>query len=359
MRVGRVEFDVGIEHVEKGIAGQDDRIRALARPLLVVGLTLLLAVGAVSLASAKGSTIHATGTLSHLWLLFAFLSFAGAGSAAYQLLIRRFGADKSSEAAQRFNRALLAVAAVMAVVLPMAFYLARPAAGAGNGAEDCSGCVYPVSTAPRPPVETNVPEYRTPHPSKGFHLGPVLLIVAIVVAVLIIAVLLYFVVRMLRAQRSQPIEGFAPPSQEIVDDADLERAMLAGRDALEGEARAAIIACYAAMEQSLEAAGVPLLSSDSPADLLARAVAGGLIEGGAPARLAELFREARFSTHPMDDTRLADARAALDEILGQVTARQAAAAARLAETAALVAAAQAEKAAARVTGNGGGRTGKR
>ncbi|MBR7835463.1 DUF4129 domain-containing protein [Actinospica durhamensis] len=345
--------------MEKGIAGRDDRIRAAARPLLAVGLTLLLAVGAVSLASAKGSTIHANGTLSHLWLLFAFLSFAGAASAAYQLLIRRFGSERSSEAAQRFNRALIAVAAIMAVVLPAAFYLARPTAGGGNGAESCAGCVDPLPSGARPIVETAVPDYRTPRPPKGFHLGPLLMIVGITVGVLIIAIVLYFVVRMLRMQHPQPIQGYALPSQEMVDDADLERAMLAGRDALEGEARAAIIACYAAMEQSLEAAGVPLLSSDSPADLLARAAAGGLIEGGAPARLAELFREARFSTHPMNDARLTEARAALDEILAQVTARQAAAAARLAEAAAQAAAEKAEKAAASAAAPGGGRTGKR
>jgi flagellar biogenesis protein FliO len=323
---------VGIKHVEKGTAGQDGWIRA-ARPLLAVGVTLLLALGAVSLSSAKGSTIHADAAWSQLWLLFAFLSFVGAATAAYQLWIRRYGAEQASEAAQRLNRAVLAMFAVLAFALPVAFYLSRPATAGGNGL-GCASCVITPATARRPTVDTDIPDDKRPQPPKSLHLAPFLTVLGIVVAVLIIAVAAYFVVRLLRRVTAEPIQGLALPAQEMVDDAELERAMLAGREALAGEARAAIIACYAAMEDSLRAAGVALLTSDSPADLLARAAAGGVIEGAAPGRLAELFREARFSTHEMGQDKLLGARAALDEILAQVTARQQAAAQAAAESAA-------------------------
>jgi hypothetical protein len=118
--------------------------------------------------------------------------------------------------------------------------------------------------------------------------------------------------------------GGAPLSsmaEEEQDESALGQAVLAGRDALAGEARAAIIACYAAMEASLTEAGVPRLESDSPADLLARATARGVVHGPAPRLLAALFREARFSTHPMDTRHLDQARGALDEIAAQLTAR--------------------------------------
>jgi hypothetical protein len=85
--------------------------------------------------------------------------------------------------------------------------------------------------------------------------------------------------------------------------------------ALQGEdVRAAVIACYAAMEESLIAGGVRRHAADSPADLLRRASEAGLLAGLAPHQLAGLFREARYSTHPMAESDLRRARSALDEI---------------------------------------------
>lgn len=317
---------MGIEHVEKGTAGQAGRIRAV-RSLLAAGVTVLLALGAVSLASAKGAVIHGSGALAHLWVLFALLSFIVGASVAYQLTVRRSSTAKLSQAAQRLYLAVLAVFAILAVALPAAFYLARPA-GTASTDDGCRACLL-TTASPRPPTSTvDIDVGRDRRAGHPIHLGPLLTIAGIVLGLLVLAAALYIVVRLLRAPRPEPVEGFAGPAEEITDDAELERAMLAGRGALEGEARAAIIACYAAMEESLSAAGLPRLHSDSPADLLARAAGRGLIAGGAAGRLAELFREARYSTHAMTPRHLTDARAALDEILAQVTARQEAAAAQ-------------------------------
>ncbi|MBC3842181.1 DUF4129 domain-containing protein [Streptacidiphilus sp. 4-A2] len=76
------------------------------------------------------------------------------------------------------------------------------------------------------------------------------------------------------------------------------------------------------METSLAAGGLGRHASDSPSDLLGRAAAAGLLDGSAPENLAELFREARFSSHPMGPEKLARARAALDEISETLRARQ-------------------------------------
>ncbi|MFF9002050.1 DUF4129 domain-containing protein [Streptomyces achromogenes] len=93
------------------------------------------------------------------------------------------------------------------------------------------------------------------------------------------------------------------------------RALLDGTDA-----RAAVIACYAAMEESLADSGVVRRASDSPQDLLERAVAGGLPKGAAAA-LTALFREARYSTHPMDGSHRDRAAAALAEIADGLRSR--------------------------------------
>jgi hypothetical protein len=66
--------------------------------------------------------------------------------------------------------------------------------------------------------------------------------------------------------------------------------------------RTAIIACYTAMERALSAApeAAPL-ASDTPTEVLARAVGHGVLHSGAAAELVGLFTEARFSQHRMTE----------------------------------------------------------
>ncbi len=100
----------------------------------------------------------------------------------------------------------------------------------------------------------------------------------------------------------------------------LRRAVESGRTALltVDEARAAIIACYLAMEDSLATAGTARAAAETPDELLARATSSGLLHGPAAAGLTALFYEARFSTHPLSGTAKADAAAALDEISAEL-----------------------------------------
>jgi hypothetical protein len=68
------------------------------------------------------------------------------------------------------------------------------------------------------------------------------------------------------------------------------------------------------MEDALAASGVPRHASDSPADLLTRAADAGFAPGPAAPRLTALFREARYSSHPMDGAHREAAAGALEEI---------------------------------------------
>jgi hypothetical protein len=90
--------------------------------------------------------------------------------------------------------------------------------------------------------------------------------------------------------------------------ARLEAAVVAAQDQLaaHADARAAIVAAYAAMAASLSAGlarlsapGAAARPSDTPTELLTRAVRSGLVSPGPATTLTELFREARFSRHPM------------------------------------------------------------
>jgi hypothetical protein len=108
---------------------------------------------------------------------------------------------------------------------------------------------------------------------------------------------------------------------------DLREAVESGRAALAelDDARAAIIACYVAMERSLAERGTQRSVADTPDELLARAVAAGTVAGPAASRLTALFYEARFSTHPVAARQRAAASAALDELAGELAAAKAAA----------------------------------
>jgi hypothetical protein len=118
------------------------------------------------------------------------------------------------------------------------------------------------------------------------------------------------------------IAAFVDELADEEDGASLQRAVESGRAALQavGEARAAIIACYLAMEGSLATAGTARAAAETPDELLARATASGLLHGPAAARLTALFYEARFSTHPLSGSAKTDATTALDEISSELRA---------------------------------------
>lgn len=78
-----------------------------------------------------------------------------------------------------------------------------------------------------------------------------------------------------------------------------------------GDPRAAVVRCYAAMEEVLASAGASRRRAESPEELLARAVADGRLPAEPGRRLTDLFLVARFSSAPVTDDDVAAGRAAL------------------------------------------------
>lgn len=148
------------------------------------------------------------------------------------------------------------------------------------------------------------------------------LIVVIVLLALVAAVLLYVIARFVLSHRwtwaGWRGAGSVALDARAADDEEpgLLEAVSSGQSALRelDDARAAIIACYVAMEQSLAVAGAARDAADTPYALLVRAADRGLIRTSAAARLTELFYEARFSSHPMPPSRRDEARQALAEL---------------------------------------------
>jgi hypothetical protein len=150
-------------------------------------------------------------------------------------------------------------------------------------------------------------------------IGPILYGLLVVALVAAVAISIWWSTRLRRPA--------APLVIEDVSTEELREAVAEGRAALAGidDARAAIIACYVAMERSLGDRGTARAAADTPDELLARAVAAGVVRGGAAGRLTALFYEARFSTHPLGGGQRDAASAALDEIAAELAARGSAA----------------------------------
>jgi hypothetical protein len=88
---------------------------------------------------------------------------------------------------------------------------------------------------------------------------------------------------------------------------------------LSREPREAIIACYVAMEHALaNAPGAAPQESDTPSEVLARAVEHEAIHAGSAAELVALFAEARFSTHVMNEGHREAAERALRLVLDEL-----------------------------------------
>jgi hypothetical protein len=161
----------------------------------------------------------------------------------------------------------------------------------------------------------------SPSPSRGggtaFHipLGPILYGLLVLALVAAVVLSIWWSARLRRPAAPGRIQGDSG-SEELREAVESGRAALASLS----DARAAIIACYLAMERSLAERGTARGAADTPDELLARAVAARLVRGAAARRLTALFYEARFSSHPLGREQRDAASQALDELAAELSA---------------------------------------
>ncbi|MEU1047393.1 DUF4129 domain-containing protein [Streptomyces sp. NPDC005897] len=304
--------------------GRGERTAHRAAPgvWVAAGVVGALALAALALRPAEGLLHSGRGPLGH-WgfvTIGASVVWTFGVWSIVQNLRHRFGADRVSmpPAEERLREAaaplLLAATGVVGV---LALVLHRFSTGGST-----SGPPLPRATDPMP-----APTLATPPPlgrqdSTDHSSLPLYLVLALLAAVAVVLVVVAVVRRLRRFGLRVPQRpGLAGAATGDDDARLLLSAVHSGRRALADtgeDARAAVIACYAAMEDALAASGVPRHASDSPADLLARAADAGYAPGSAAPRLTALFREARYSSHPMDASHRRAAADSLEEIASQL-----------------------------------------
>ena len=149
------------------------------------------------------------------------------------------------------------------------------------------------------------------------HVSANLLYGLLVLVFLAAVVLRVWWVRRFGSSRSiRAYRYLAPDTQDLLEVVESGQWALRAID----DARAAIIACYVAMEASLAGHGAARAIADTPDELLTRATAMGIVRGTAAARLTALFYEARFSSHPVDRGQREAAGQALAELAAELAA---------------------------------------
>lgn len=195
---------------------------------------------------------------------------------------------------QRLGAALLALTlvGVGAGVVLAARTLPLTLTGGANGAG--------AASAPTPSPAASAPAQISPQPGAiGF--------TVIIAAALVVGVVAVWSLLRARARREPMGARHGGPAAAA--------AVAAAVEALQdGDARTAILGCYAALERGLAEVGVPRRPADAPQDLLARA----RLTSPAARELADLFREARFSSHPMTDRHSRRAERALAQVRDQL-----------------------------------------
>ncbi|BBZ09990.1 DUF4129 domain-containing protein [Mycobacterium branderi] len=216
-------------------------------------------------------------------------------------------------------RILLIGAAVLVVWLLIVWLLARFIGPHGIRAGELPGATETATPTPRP--DTSPP----PEPRNDRGDGDVLgyLIASTVTLALLLVVGAIAAVRGRRTAKPHVLaaEPFQPPAPTASSES-LARAAevgLAEIGDLSREPREAIIACYAAMEREL--AHVPEAvpqDSDTPTEVLTRAVEHHALHADNAARLVNLFEEARFSPHVMNESHRETAVRVLQLVLAEL-----------------------------------------
>ena len=276
-------------------------------------LALLIVLGLAGLRGAVGTPrwdgpLHRDGIAVGLALEAVFAVLA-------VLTLRRQHSAHQELVARKLRMVILttlgvgaaAVAALMLLGANLHFFTRRPALPPQP---------HPSSRSTPPPAHPHRPT-TTP-----FHIPVTVVLYTLLVLVLLAAI----AVSVWWARRLRPALGPREDALIVEDSEDLREAVESGRSALRtvDDARAAIIACYLAMEQSLAERGTARSLADTPDELLSRARARGVVRGTAAARLTALFYEARFSSHPLGPGQRDAAEQALDELAAALTEPEAA-----------------------------------
>ena len=159
----------------------------------------------------------------------------------------------------------------------------------------------------RPEAASGLPEW----------LGTAALVLLGVVALIVVGIVVRALVRDQTRRRVRGSGRPLPRRHQPRTADELVAALDAGLEELsdtDRDPRRAVIACWVRLEQAAAAAGTPRHPGDSPTDLVGRLLNEQRVDAGVLAALLEVYRQARYATHTVDDQMRQQARSALQRL---------------------------------------------
>ena len=311
-----------------GARAANVRMAVLVASVLVLGIALRGQVPGAQPANREQPADHTAGLLGMLALVIACLLVIIVSIVASLRDPRRAKQSARYEVpgggiggVRRSWRFVLVIVAVILAWLLVVALLAQLRLPQLQG--DPPAAPPNAPPGPMPPGRGSAP--RPPAPEPGGP-DPVYWYLMFAMGALLVVVVVGMVVLRVRGRRGAAPAPLAAsdPDREAVSPGPGSLALAAERGLAEvgdlsREPREAIIACYAAMEHALASApGAAPQESDTPSEVLARAVEHEAIQAGSATELVTLFAEARFSTHVMNEGHREAAERALRLVLDEL-----------------------------------------
>ena len=202
----------------------------------------------------------------------------------------------------------------------------------GPGLERITDVASPTSESPSPSASgINDVERTLENPGEA---SPILKLIALLIELLIAAAVIWLLVRLVRRMVQAWRERVRAPERrehvefDVLEEPapsreQVEREARAALELLnEGEPRNAIVAAWERFEISADELGFGRRPWETSSEFVLRMLAIVAADRGAVMQLEGLYREARYSTHPLGEQARADARAALLEIQGSLLDRR-------------------------------------
>lgn len=221
----------------------------------------------------------------------------------------------------------------LAAVVSLLFVISLAATRSAPQLDHITPDATPTTTAPpllpprsEPAATPSAGEQPIPEAARGLPgwAGDAALLVLGLVVVGMVVLLSWALVHDYRKRRGRRGGRLGPRRQPRTAE-DLVAVLDAGLEELsdtDRDPRRAVIACWVRLEDAAAAAGTPRHPGDSPTDLVGRLLAEQRVDAGVLAALLEVYREARYATHTVDDRMRQQARSALERLradLGGVT----------------------------------------
>jgi Domain of unknown function (DUF4129) len=223
------------------------------------------------------------------------------------------------------DRAVRAVAAVVAVLAAVVLVGVAASSARPSPVTEISRTVE-ISSATPTATEPTKPKPEPPAPDGGtrWTFGAILLAVLAV-----LAMGLLYALSLLRHATWFP-RRFGLGDRAGVDDAEVPGAAIraeladAAETALrqidEGEPDEAVIACWVLLERAAAEAGVRRQPAETAAELTARVLAAYEVDAVTLSELADRYREARYSSHPIGEEGRERARTLLGRVRERLSA---------------------------------------